>query len=68
MDKKKVIDSEKKIYMNHLKSFSTNIHINDVYLFPNKNILVLGNDTYKIYNKKEKCIREKNLYIINISK
>lgn len=68
MNKKKVINSENNIYMNELKSFSTNIHINDVYLFPNKNILVLGNDTYKIYNKKEKCIREKNLYIINISK
>ena len=54
MNKKKVINSENNIYMNELKSFSTNIHINDVYLFPNKNILVLGNDTYKIYNKKEK--------------
>ena len=41
MNKKKVINSENNIYMNKLKSFTTNINIKDVYLCPNKNILVL---------------------------
>ena len=56
-----MIDS--KIKLNRLKTFSVHGRINDVYIFPNKNILLLGNDSYKIYNKKDVCIKEKkNVY------
>jgi hypothetical protein len=59
MKQKKMIDSRGDIKLNRLKAFSNNGRIEDVYIFPNKNLLVLEDDKYKIYNKKDECISKK---------
>ena len=36
-----------------------NIPIKNVHVFPNKNILILTDNSYKIYNEKHQCLRTK---------